>query len=122
MNFCLEAGRQMTTGRGEILEPLTYEEFSLSLLKPEMLGISAKEAYTKFAQKEKAGRENFVNDLEWAVIDDYTELQAIKAKYPQSIMSGSGSTYYIIGKEFDPMNGYWLKNGLSSIPYGIKEV
>ena len=122
LNFCLEGGRQMTTGRGEILEELPYEEFSLSLIKPLNLGISAKEAYTKFAQKEKVGRENFVNDLEWAVIDDYEELQKIKSLYPKSIMSGSGSTYYIIGEEFEPIENYWLKNGLMTVPYGIKEV
>lgn len=122
LNFCLEGGRQMTSGRGEILEALPYEEFSLSLIKPEHLGISAKEAYTKFAQKEKIGRENFVNDLEWAVIDDYEELQKIKSLYPKSIMSGSGSTYYTVNGEFKHMEGYWLKNGLTSVPYGIKEV
>ncbi len=122
LNFCLEGGRQMTTGRGEILEELPYEEFSLSLIKPENLGISAKEAYTKFAQKPKVGRENFVNDLEWAVINDYKELQDIKSEYPDSIMSGSGSTYYIVEKEFKPKNSYWIKNNLQSIPYGIKEI
>ncbi len=122
LNFCLEGGRQMTRGRGEILEELPFEEFSLSLIKPEKLGISAKEAYTKFAAKEKIGREAFVNDLEWAVIDDYKELQTIKQLYPDSIMSGSGSTYYIIGKEFEPLEGYWLQNGLKSVPFGIKEV
>lgn len=121
LNFCLEGGRQLTTGRGEILEPQEYKEFTLSLIKPENLGISAKEAYTKFAQKEKTDREKFVNDLEWAVIDDYEELQTIKSLYPDSIMSGSGSTYYIIGQEFKPLKGFWIQNGLTSIPYGIKE-
>lgn len=120
LNFCLEGGRQLTTGRGEILEPQEYQAFSLSLIKPENLGISAKEAYSKFAEKEKVGRESFVNDLEWAIIDDYEELQTIKSLYPDSIMSGSGSTYYIIGQDFEPLDGYWLKNGLSTIPYGIK--
>ena len=112
----------MTRGRGEILEELPFEEFSLSLIKPENLGISAKEAYTKFSQKEKIGREDFVNDLEWAVIDDYKELQTIKNLYPDSIMSGSGSTYYIIGKEFEPLEDCWIKNGLKSIASGIKDV
>lgn len=122
LNFCLEGGRQMTSGRGEILEALPFEDFSLSLIKPQNLGISAKEAYTRFAEKEKTGREDFVNDLEWAVIEDYEELQKIKARYPKSVMSGSGSTYYIVGEAFEQMEGYWLKNGLVSIPYGIKEV
>lgn len=122
LNFCLEGGRQMTSGRGEILEPLEFKEFSLSLIKPENLGISAKEAYTKFSQKEKKGRENFVNDLEWAVIDDYKELQTIKKLYPASIMSGSGSTYYLINGEFEPLNGYWSKNNLKAVPHGIIKI
>lgn len=122
LNFCLEGGRQMTKGRGEILEPLEFEEFQLSLIKPENLGISAKEAYTKYSEKEKYGRENFVNDLEWAVIDTYQELQTIKELYPRSVMSGSGSTYYIINGEFEPMKGYWIKNDLKAVPFGVKEV
>ena len=122
LNFCLEGGRQMTTGRGEILEPLPYKEFSLSLIKPLTLGISAKEAYTKFAQKEQNGRANFVNDLEWAILGDYPELQKIKKLYPDAIMSGSGSTYYIIGKEFSPLEGYMTKNNLTTIPYGVQTV
>jgi 4-diphosphocytidyl-2C-methyl-D-erythritol kinase len=34
--------------------------------------------------------------LEYAVFDDYKELQFIKSKLPNSIMSGSGSTYFIL--------------------------
>lgn len=51
LNFCLEGGRQMTYGRGEILEKLPFEEMNISLIKPNDLGISAKEAYTKFSAK-----------------------------------------------------------------------
>lgn len=122
LNFCLEGGKQMTRGRGEILEPLKFEEFSLSLIKPEHLGISAREAYTKFAQKEKTGRESFVNDLEWAVINDYQELQTIKTLYPKAVMSGSGSAYYLLNDEFEPMKGFWIKNNLKTVPFGAKEI
>lgn len=267
LNLCLEGGRQKTSGRGEILESLPFEEFDVSLIKPINLGISAKEAYTKFGEKtgnipptlslplkeggklhshkftkaaqynaknlrknltdaeqilwqhirkeqidgnkfrrqqpigkyivdfvcqpkklvieldggqhnesinidsdkerteylNQAGykvirfwnndifnniegvleyikeildslptrgggsgwgvsRSDFVNDLEWAVIDDYKELQQIKEKYPSSIMSGSGSTYFGLGIDFENENGYWVKNGLKAIPHGVKEV
>ena len=266
LNLCLEGGRQKTSGRGEILEPLQFEEFDVSLIKPINLGISAKEAYTKFGEKlrdipptlslplkeggelhshkytktaqdnaknlrnnltdaeqilwqhirkeqingnkfrrqqpigkyiadfvcqpkkliieidggqhnesininadqertiylNQAGykvirfwnneifnningvleylketldslptrgggsgwgdREAFLNDLEWAVIDDYKELQHIKEKYPNSVMSGSGSTYFGLGINFENENGFWVKNNLKSIPYGVKEV
>ncbi len=119
LNFCLEGGRQMTSGRGEILEPLPFEEFNVSLIKPENLGISAKEAYTKFSAKQ--GKSDFANDLEWAVIDDYLELQTIKNLYPQSMMSGSGSTYFMINDEFKPLEGYEIFNNLKAIPNGIKK-
>lgn len=123
LNFCLEGGRQMTKGRGEILEPLKFEEFEVSLIKPQNLGISAKEAYTKFALKNaagKTGRDDFKNDLEWAVIDDYKELREIKNLYPNSMMSGSGSTYFAIGEKFAEKNGFQIWNGLRAVPDGIK--
>lgn len=117
LNFCLKGGRQMTSGRGEILEPLEFEEFNVSLIKPKSLGISAKEAYTKFSAKK--GKSDFANDLEWAVIDDYPELQTIKSLYPQSMMSGSGSTYFIINDEFKPLEGYEIFNNLKAISNGV---
>ena len=129
LNFCLEGGRQMTSDRGEILEPLEFEEFTVSLIKPDNFGISAKEAYTKFTEKKSSdfksafgSRDKFKNDLEWAVIDDYEELKFIKNHYADSVMSGSGSSYYIIGKEFKNHKGYKTFNNLKSIPYGIKDL
>lgn len=141
LNFCLEGGCQLTTGRGEILEPLNFKEFDVSLIKPKKLGISAKEAYTKFSQLDKKPNLNMTeqmlealkskdadideylhNDLEYAVINDYKELQTIKMEYPKAIMSGSGSTFFAIGvvfKDFD--ESYWIKNGLKSVPYGVCE-
>lgn len=130
LNFCLEGGRKMTTGRGEKLQNMPFEEFSVSLVKPMNFGISAKEAYTKFSEKKELGalgRENFANDLEWAVIGDYLELQKIKQVYPNAIMSGSGPTYYAIGMDFSAdenfANGdFIIINRLKSIPDGIGAV
>ena len=51
LNFCLEGGRQLAQGRGEILTPLEFEEFFVTLIKPLDLRISAKEAYEKWALK-----------------------------------------------------------------------
>ncbi len=147
LNFCLEGGCQLTTGRGEILEKLEFQEFNLSLIKPKNLGISAKEAYTKFSALKKKPNLNITgkwkqeretryeksslftlhssllhNDLELAVINDYKELQDIKKAYPNSIMSGSGSTFFVIGEEFKKLNDdFWVQNGLKSIPYGVTE-
>ena len=92
------------------------------------LGISAKEAYTKFSEKiqnlsdSTRERNLYLNDLEWAIIDDYKELQEIKKQYPNAVMSGSGSTYFGIDMNFIAQEGYWVKNGLITISYGVKEV
>ena len=128
LNVCLEGGRLKTSGRGEIFESLPFEELNVSLIKPMSLGISAKEAYTKFSEKIQnlsdytRERNLYLNDLEWAIIDDYKELQEIKKQYPNAVMSGSGSTYFGIDMNFIAQEGYWVKNGLITISYGVKEV
>jgi len=123
LNVCLRGGRIKSSGRGEIIEQLPFEDFNLSLIKPVNLGISAKEAYTKFSAKEKdAKRDLFINDLEWAIIDDYKELQYIKNKYPQSVMTGSGSTYFQINNTFENEKDYRIFNNLKAIDYGVKEI
>lgn len=167
LNFCLEGGCQLATSRGELLEKLPGKEFHLSLIKPKNLGISAKEAYTKFANLEnkpnldmtsklvnalKTGNANIQdflhNDLEIALIQDYKELKTIKTAYPQSLMSGSGSTFFILEEKNLPLtefanarkdshiansplpqgarenigNNFWVKTGLKSISYGVTEV
>ena len=141
LNFCLEGGCQLATGRGEILTQLPVQEFSLSLIKPKNLGISAKEAYTKFSQLKdkpnlnmteklvealKSGdtdiEELLHNDLEFALVDDYKELQEIRMEYPEAIMSGSGSTFFVLNynfKDFD--DSFWIKTDLKSISYGVCE-
>lgn len=136
LNFCLEGGCQLTTGRGEILKKLPFQEFGLSLIKPKSLGISAKEAYTKFSQLEHKPNlnmtEKFIrtgnikeclhNDLEVALINYYKELQAIKQAYPNSIMSGSGSTFFAIETNLDKISDdFWVKNNLKSIEHGVSE-
>lgn len=139
LNFCLEGGCQLTTGRGEILRPLQFKEFNLSLIKPKNLGISAKEAYVKFSELENKPNkdtttkfinsmndENFnlqkylQNDLEIALIRDYKELSTIKNAYPESLMSGSGSTFFILKEKIENISSdYWIKNNLKSIPQGV---
>ena len=114
LNVCLEGGCLLATSRGENVQRLPFIEMPVTLIKPKNLGISAKEAYTKYASKEfkpkyhntekminalNTGddiREFLYNDLEYAVFDDYKELQYIKTKLPDSIMSGSGSTYFVL--------------------------
>ena len=141
LNFCLEGGCQLTSGRGEILKKLPFVEFDVSLIKPKNLGISAKEAYTKFSQLknkpnlnmtkklvnalnsgEKDIEKYITNDLELAVINDYEELQKIKKNCPKSIMSGSGSTFFALISSIKPIDDdFWIKNGLKSISHGACE-
>lgn len=115
LNVCLNGGGVLATSRGEVITKLPDINSEVTLIKPKKLGISAGEAYKKYSLKEfkpqnnmtekmikainnnKDIREYLYNDLEYAVFDDYPELQKIKEVYPQSIMSGSGSTYFILG-------------------------
>lgn len=116
LNVCLSGGCSLATSRGEVTENLPTANYNLTLIKPKNLGISAKEAYTKYAEKEYKPKNNMTekmvlalkenkniteylyNDLEYAVFEDYIELQKIKQLYPNSIMSGSGSTYFVLDK------------------------
>lgn len=140
LNVCLEGGCLLATSRGEVIQKLPHRESPVSLIKPLTLGISAKEAYTKYSKLEnkpdydmtskiidaiKIGtdlKQFLYNDLETAVFNDYTELQKIKEVYPDSIMSGSGSTYFRLEDSIEPMEGYRVKSGLKFIPSGVEEV
>ena len=139
LNVCLEGGCLLATSRGEVIEKLPFIDNKVSLIKPVNLGISAKEAYTKYSQiKDKPNydfthkmidslkigtdiRQFLYNDLETAVFNDYKELQTIKNIYPDSVMSGSGSTYFTINENIKPLENYWVKNGLKFIPDGVSE-
>ena len=114
LNVCLNGGCMLATSRGEVTKKLPDIDADVSLVKPKNLGISAGEAYKKYAQKEFKPQKDMTekmfialldgedikpylyNDLEYAVFDDYEQLQAIKKVYPQAIMSGSGSTYFVL--------------------------
>ena len=125
LNVCLKGGCLKTSGRGEIITPAEYKHMNISLIKPAGLGISAKEAYTKFSEKMAKGidteiRKHYVNDLEWAIINDYPELRYIKEKYPNAVMTGSGSTYYMTDGDFDSEDGYFVMNGFTTTENGVE--
>ena len=140
LNVCLNGGCTLATSRGEITKNLPNIKSSVTLIKPKNLGISAGEAYKKYAEKEVKPQNNMTekmliaildgdeiknylyNDLEYAVFDDYSELQEIKSAYPHSIMSGSGSTYFVLenllesklGNDFDFINNLnFIEQGVS---------
>jgi len=117
LNFMLEGGCALCTSRGEIVEPISKFSSFVSLVKPKNLGISAKEAYQKCTQRGyKQGLNNttklkklieqnkfdknlITNDLERALVEDYAILKFIKEKVPNAVMSGSGSTFFVLEKQ-----------------------
>ena len=124
LNVCLKGGCLKTSGRGEVVVPATYKPYNVRLIKPVGLGISAKEAYTKFSLKmeknvDTNARNMYANDLEWAIIDDYPQLKYIKGKYKTSIMTGSGSTYFSLEEDFAPEEGCWVINTLHTTEFGV---
>ncbi len=141
LNVCLEGGTLLATSRGEVIERIKGKINSpLTLIKPKNLGISAKEAYIKYAAKKIKPKNNMTekilaaiansqdireflyNDLEYAVFDDYQELQKIKSILPQAIMSGSGSTYFILedlNENIFDNNEFQVINGLNFTDKGV---
>ena len=141
LNVCLNGGCTLATSRGEITKKLPDTKSNVTLIKPKNLGISAGEAYSSYSKKEIKPQNNMTekmlialldgddikpylyNDLEYAVFDSYKELQEIKSKYPQSIMSGSGSTYFVLENLTNNKMGdnYEFINNLSFISHGVME-
>ena len=61
--------------------------------------------------------------MEQAVFNNYKELQKIKELYPDSIMTGSGSTYFELGNidSFTLGEDYIFINRLKFISHGVCE-
>lgn len=140
LNFCLHGGTALCTGRGENIKKINTPDLDITLIKPSKFGISAKEAYTKFAllpdkiknipnntdkMLHKFDKELLYNSLQNAVINDYEELKEIKKSLPYSLMSGSGPTFFILNSkspvEFDK-NRFIVIEGLKSVTDGIKVI
>jgi 4-diphosphocytidyl-2-C-methyl-D-erythritol kinase len=139
LNVCLNGGTTLATSRGEITKKLGALNSDVTLIKPINLGISAGYAYKQYSLKEykpqnnmtekmlsaiseqKEIKEFLYNDLEYAVFDDYKELQEIKKAYPNAIMSGSGSTFFILEniKENKLGSAYLFINNLKFINEGV---
>lgn len=143
LNFCLNGGCALCTSRGEIIEKLPSAKFNISLIKPKMLGISAKEAYQKFALladkshpdntsklkelllKNEFDKTLIYNSLEKAILPDYDILRNIKNLVKGSMMSGSGPTFFVLDKEFGAewnKNDFDIFNNLTSVNFGSKTV
>lgn len=93
LNFCLKGGTKLCKGRGEKLCDMPYEPMPITLIKPLNLKISAKEAYQRFDDAVANGAEsNLLNDLEFALLPHYAEIQYLHDLGFQ--MSGSGPTFF----------------------------
>lgn len=117
LNFCYEGGRILCEGRGEKLTKLNFEDFSITLVKPKNLKISAKEAYEAFDNlKEKS---TMPNDLEFALLNKYEELKFLHSKGLQ--MSGSGPTFFIKKEKinFELNDDYLIIDNLKTINHGV---
>lgn len=141
INFCLTGGCALCTSRGEIIEPLPVYIQNVSLIKPKKLGISAKEAYTKFGElKDKSNPDNteklkkmlldgsfdnslIYNSLEKALFPVYEELRTIKNGVKNSLMSGSGSTFFVLIDRLENFSlnreDYEIFENLSTITDGV---
>lgn len=137
LNVILTGGCVLATGRGEKVQSLPFHEYPVSLIKPN-IGISAKEGYKcysellikpkndntdKIIKLLKNGQDirKFIsNDMEAGVFDKYKELRYIKKINPDSVMSGSGSTYFQLYSTINKIDGYWYKENLKTIPTGCE--
>ena len=120
LNFCLKGSKQLCTGKGDDMIPLEFVDFSLTLVKPKNLKISAKEAYERFDNLKEES--DLANDLEFALLPHYKELR--KLHDLNMSMSGSGPTYFIkkhaLGFELD--DNYQVIENLHAINHGVCEI
>lgn len=143
LNFCLNGGCRLCTSKGEITQKLPFVETDISIIKPKKLGISAKEAYTKFAllqdktnpdnttklakllNENKIDKSLIYNSFEQALFPDYEQLQEIKTKVKNSLLSGSGPSFFVLestlNAKFDK-NEYDIFENLKTISTGVLEV
>lgn len=137
LNVILLGGCVFAQGRGEKVSSLPFVEYPVSLIKPN-IGISAKEGYSKYGElKDKPNSNNtaelikclnnhndiqkyLYNDMETALINTYDDLQKIKNANPNSIMSGSGSTYFSLTSSINKVENFWYKENLRTIPTGCE--
>lgn len=143
LNFCLYGGCALCTSRGEVIEKIPFYEQSVSLIKPKNLGISAKEAYINFSKlSDKSNPNNtskmkdllmkgqfdktlIYNSLEKALFLTYEELRIIKSRVKNSLMSGSGSTFFVLSPTLKTdlnLKNYDVFENLRTISTGVEEV
>lgn len=141
LNVCYWGGTTLASSRGEKIKRLKDYKSSLCVIKPIGFGITAKQGYQMFdalgiksmhsslklikAIENAAKIESCLhNDLEIAPLREFQILQEIKTFYPGSIMTGSGSAYFVLKAALDkilPPDRFLTIQGLEFINTGITE-
>jgi len=143
LNFCLNGGCALCTSRGEVTEKIPFYEQNVSLIKPKNFGVSAKEAYMSFAslsdksnpnntlkllkllEQGKFDKSLIYNSLEKALFPKYPQLKQIKDNVENSLMSGSGSTFFVLSSYIKTKlkkEDYDIFENLKTINTGVEEV
>lgn len=117
INFCLEGGTKKCLGRGEILENAQYLPKTYTLIKPKNFGVSTKKAYALFDELTETS--NLENDLEFAIIKKYKNLEELHNLGFK--MTGSGSVFFKEGdlpKDFNREN-YEIFENIETLEHGV---
>lgn len=145
VSFCLFGGAKLASSRGEVLEKVPASEFDSIVVKPSDIGISAKEAYQKFAALDEKPKTNntlkmfmamnkgedfsgfLLNHLETPILRDYPRINEIKqqliaAGCKNALMSGSGSSVFgLLGDDFEMPHIEGAQHFIvKSIKHGVK--
>lgn len=141
INFCIKGGCAVCTSRGEVINQIPPVESPVSIIKPKNFGVSTKEAYSKYGELKDKTIQNateklselikngkfdeklLFNSFEKAYLNDYKELYTVKNEVKGSMMTGSGSAFFVlrdkINSEINPENHIIIEN-LKTVSDGVK--
>lgn len=141
INFCLKGGCAVCTSRGEVINQINPVDLPISIVKPKNFGVSTKEAYSKYGELKdktipnateklselikngKFDEKLLFNSFENAYLNDYKELYTVKNEVKGSMMTGSGSAFFVlrdkINSEINSENYITIEN-LKTVADGVK--
>ncbi len=145
LNVCYHGGTCYAEARGEKVTQINSRYNSgVSVIKPINFGISAKDGYLMYDSLGLPDKEpsNVVklkkalitgtdivpymyNDLEVAPIKKFDVLKRVKKTYPSSIMTGSGSAFFVLDNNINrllPESEYQIIDGLEFTNCGVSEM
>ena len=120
VNFCFVGGTKLCKGRGEILEDAEFVKRKVHLVKPKNFGVSTKVAYEMFDNLEE--KSNIDNDLEFAIMKEFEEIEYLHNLGLQ--MSGSGSCFFTFDEIPNAVRSekYDIWENLETINFGVFEI